>query len=122
MKLLWLKLQFSVKEKYDLYVVTLIGVINSYALSPSITNSLGITSLEDGPIEPSVVYKDPTAFINDFHASDFQRLMWTTSTKWIPAMLYKYLNIDPIFPHVLLIYAQTILILVDLILRLGFSN
>lgn len=111
-KLLWLKLQFSVKEKYDLYVVTLTGVINSYALSPSITNSLGITSLEDGPIEPSIVYKDPTVFTNDFHASDFQRLMWTTSTKWIPAILYKYLNIDPIFPHVLLIYAQTILMLV----------
>ena len=111
-KLLWLKIQFSVKEKYDLYVVTLTGVINSYALSPSITNSLGITSLEDGPIEPSIVYKDPTVFTNDFHASDFQRLMWTTSTKWIPAILYKYLNIDPIFPHVLLLYAQTILMLV----------
>jgi hypothetical protein len=106
------KLQFTIKEKYDLYAVTLIGIINSFALSPSITNSLGITSLEDGPIQPSIVYKDPTVFTNDFHASEFQRLMWTTSTKWIPAILYKYLNIDPIFPHVLLIYAQTILMLV----------
>ncbi len=106
------KLQFTIKEKYDLYVVTFIGIINSFALSPSITNSLGITSLEDGPIQPSIVYKDPTVFTNDFHASEFQRLMWTTSTKWIPAILYKYLNIDPIFPHVFLIYAQTILMLV----------
>jgi hypothetical protein len=106
------KLQFTVKVKYDLFVVTLIGIINSFALSPSITNSLGITSLEDGPIQPSIVYKDPTVFTNDFHASEFQRLMWTTSTKWIPAILYKYLNIDPIFPHVFLVYAQTILMLV----------
>lgn len=106
------KLQFTIKEKYDLYVVTLIGIINSFALSPSITNSLGITSLEDGPIQPSIVYQDPTVFTNDFRASEFQRLMWTTSTKWIPAILYKYLNIDPIFPHVFLIYAQTILMLV----------
>lgn len=106
------KLQFTIKEKYDLYAVILIGMINSFALSPSITNSLGITSLEDGPIQPSIVYKDPTVFTNDFHASEFQRLMWTTSTKWFPAILYKYLNIDPIFSHVLLIYAQTILMLV----------
>jgi hypothetical protein len=110
--LLWLKLQFTFKKKYDLYVVILIGIINSFVLSPSITNSLGITSLEDGSIQPSIVYNDPTIFINDFHASEFQRLMWTTSTKWIPAVLYKYLNIDPIFPHVLLMYAQTILMLV----------
>jgi len=107
-----LKFQFALKEKYDLYVVILVGIINSFVLSPSITNSLGITSLEDGPIQPSIVYKDPTIFTNDFHASEFQRLMWTTSTKWVPAILYKYLNIDPIFPHVLLMYAQTILMLV----------
>lgn len=111
-KSFWLKFQFASKEKYDLYVVILVGLINSFVLSPSITSSLGITSLEDGPIQPSIVYKDPTIFINDFHASEFQRLMWTTSTKWVPAILYKYLNIDPVFPHVLLMYTQTILILV----------
>jgi hypothetical protein len=111
-KSLWLKIEIAIRKKYDLYIIILIGMINSFVLSPSITNSLGITSLEDGPIQPSVVYKDPTVFTNDFHASEFQRLMWTTSTKWVPAILYKYLNIDPIFPHVFLVYAQTILMLV----------
>lgn len=89
-----------------------VGLINSFALSPSITSSLGITSLEDGPIQPAIVYKDPSVFLNDFHASEFQRLMWTTSTKWLPAVLYKYLNIDPIFFHVFFTYAQTVLMLI----------
>lgn len=106
------KLKILIQKKYDLYLVFLIGLINSFALSPSITSSLGITSLEDGPIQPAIVYKDPSIFLNDFHASEFQRLMWTTSTKWLPAVLYKYLNIDPIFFHVFFTYAQTVLMLI----------
>lgn len=106
------KLKILLQKKYDLYLVFLIGLINSFALSPSITSSLGITSLEDGPIQPAIVYKDPSIFLNDFHASEFQRLMWTTSTKWLPAVLYKYLNIDPIFFHVFFTYAQTVLMLI----------
>ena len=106
------KLKILIQKKYDLYLVFLIGLINSFALSPSITSSLGITSLEDGPIQPAIVYKDPSIFLNDFHASEFQRLMWTTSTKWLPALLYKYLNIDPIFFHVFFTYAQTVLMLI----------
>lgn len=106
------KLKILIQKKYDLYLVFLIGLINSFALTPSITSSLGITSLEDGPIQPAIVYKDPSIFLNDFHASEFQRLMWTTSTKWLPAVLYKYLNIDPIFFHVFFTYAQTVLMLI----------
>ena len=106
------KLKILLQKKYDLYLVFLIGLINSFALTPSITSSLGITSLEDGPIQPAIVYKDPSIFLNDFHASEFQRLMWTTSTKWLPAVLYKYLNIDPIFFHVFFTYAQTVLMLI----------
>ena len=106
------KLKIHIQKKYDLCLVFLIGLINSFALSPSITSSLGITSLEDGPIQPAIVYKDPSIFLNDFHASEFQRLMWTTSTKWLPAVLYKYLNIDPIIFHVFFTYAQTVLMLI----------
>jgi len=111
-KSLWLKIEIAIRKKYDLYIIILIGMINSFVLSPSITSSLGITSLEDGPIQPAIVHKDPAVFTNDFRASEFQRLMWTTSTKWVPATLYKYLNIDPIFPHVFLLYLQTVLMLV----------
>lgn len=106
------KLRILFQKKYDIYLVFLIGLINSFALSPSITSSLGITSLEDGPIQPAIVYKDPSIFLNDFRASEFQRLMWSTSTKWLPAVFYKYLNIDPIFFHVFFTYAQTVLILI----------
>ena len=105
------KLQQRLKEKYDLYILLIIGVINAYVLSPSIINSLGITSLEDGPIQPAVVYKNFEFFENDFHANEFQRLMWTTSTKWVPALLYKYVNLDPIFFHLFFTYSQTVLII-----------
>jgi hypothetical protein len=99
-------------RKLDLWIILTIGFINAFCLTPSITNSLGITSLEDGPIQPSLVFENPSAFINDFHASEFQRLMWTTSTKWLPALFYKYLSIDPVVFHVALTYSQTILMLV----------
>jgi len=99
-------------SKFDIWVILMIGFINAFCLSPSVTNSLGITSVEDGPIQPSLVFRNPSTFINDFHASEFQRLMWTSSTKWLPALSYKYLSIDPIVFHVFLTYSQTILLLV----------
>lgn len=107
-----LKIQKFLSKKYDLLIVAIIGGLNSFALMPSITSSLGITSLEDGPVQPSLVYKNPEFYTNDFRASEFQRLMWTTSTKWIPALMYKYLNVDPKFAHLFLTYSQTVLLLV----------
>lgn len=101
-----------ISKKLDFWIIFVLGIVNAFCLSPSITNSLGITSLEDGPVQPSLVYKDPSVFTNDFHASEFQRLMWTTSTKWVPALFYKYLSVDPVIFHVLLTYSQTILMLV----------
>ena len=102
----------QISKKLDLWLISAIGIVNAFCLTPSITNSLGITSLEDGPIQPSLVYQNPSVFTNDFHASEFQRLMWTSSTKWLPALFYKYLSVDPIVFHVLLTYSQTVLLLV----------
>lgn len=98
-------------KKLDFWIISAIGIVNAFCLTPSITNSLGITSLEDGPIQPSIVYENPSAFTNDFHASEFQRLMWTTSTKWLPALFHKYLSVDPTIFHVLFTYSQTVLLL-----------
>ena len=101
-----------ISKKLDFWIISTIGVVNAFCLTPSITNSMGITSLEDGPIQPSLVFENPSAFTNDFRASEFQRLMWTTSTKWLPAVFYKYLSIDPVVFHVFLTYAQTTLLLI----------
>ena len=101
-----------ISKKLDFWIISTFGVINAFCLTPSITNSLGITSLEDGPIQPSLVFENPSAFTNDFHASEFQRLMWTSSTKWLPAILYKYFSIDPTIFHVFMTYSQTVLLLV----------
>lgn len=101
-----------ISKRIDFWIISTVGVINAYCLTPSITNSLGITSLEDGPIQPSLVFENPSAFTNDFRASEFQRLMWTTSTKWLPAILYKYFSVDPTIFHVFMTYSQTVLMLV----------
>jgi hypothetical protein len=101
-----------ISKKLDFWIILTIGVVNAFCLTPSIKNSMGITSLEDGPIQPSLVFENPSAFTNDFRASEFQRLMWTTSTKWLPAVFYKYLSIDPVVFHILMTYVQTILLLI----------
>ena len=41
----------------DILKVFFLGCLNAYCLTPSITNSLGITSLDDGPIQPALAYK-----------------------------------------------------------------
>lgn len=105
---------FSRNYKYfDLYLILLIGFVNAYALMPNLNDSLAITSLEDGPIQPAIVYKNPSNFTNDFHAEEFQHIMWSTITKWLPALSYKYFNIDPIIFHVLYTYSQTVLLLLS---------
>ena len=112
MKVVPAKLKFDVPQKFDFWVIFFLGLVYSFLLAPSLNGSLGITSLEDGPIQPSLVFKSPQNFTNDFHASEFQRLMWTTSTKWLPALLFKYLNVDPIMFHVFFTYFQTVMILI----------
>lgn len=117
-KLLQSSLNFSIKAfhkippKLDVLIIFTLGVVNAFCLSPSITDSLGTTSLDDSPVQPALGIKYPQYFENDFLTKRYTVLMWTSSTKWIPALLYKYLSIDPVIFHVLFTYLQTILILV----------
>ncbi len=97
--------------KFDLLFIFVVGIVNAFCLSPSITNSLGTTSLDDSPVQPALGIKYPQYFENDFLTKRYTVLLWTSSTKWIPALLYKYLSIDPVFFHVLFTFLQTILIL-----------
>ena len=96
----------------DILKVFFLGCLNAYCLTPSITNSLGITSLDDGPIQPALAYKYPEYFETDANAVRYLLLMWTSSTKWFPAVAFKYLSIDPVFFHVIFTYMQTILLLI----------
>ena len=88
------------KFKYissDILKVFFLCCLNAYCLTPSITNSLRITSLDDGPIQPALAYKYPEYFETDANAVRYLLLMWTSSTKWFPAVAFKYLSIDPVF-------------------------
>ena len=96
----------------DIRRIFLLGCVNAYCLTPSVTNSLGITSLDDGPIQPSLAYKYPEYFQTDVNAVRYVLLMWTSSTKWIPAVAFKYFSIDPIYFHVFFTYMQTVLLLI----------
>jgi hypothetical protein len=96
----------------DILRVFLLGIVNAYCLTPSITNSLGITSLDDGPIQPSLAYKYPEYFQTDVNAVRYLLLMWTSSTKWIPAVAFKYFSIDAIYFHIFFTYMQTVLLLI----------
>jgi hypothetical protein len=103
---------YKIPPKLDVLIISALGVVNAFCLSPSITDSLGTTSLDDSPVQPALGIKYPQYFENDFLTKRYTVLMWTSSTKWIPALLYKYLSVDPVFFHVLFTYLQTILILV----------
>lgn len=102
------------RGKLDIVIVSLIGLIQGFCLIGSTTDSLGTTSLDDSPVLPSLTYKYPENFTNDLMSARFRYLMWTSSTKWLPALLYKYVNIDPVFFHMFFTYAQTVLILVGI--------
>ena len=84
-------------EKLDLFWVSVGGLCYSFALSPSRIESLALTSGDDGPIFPAVAFKNVDFFstIGISSISNQVVLMWTTSTKWIPALAYKFLGINP---------------------------
>ena len=103
---------YQIRPRFDLLIVFTLGALGSFALSPSLTDSLGTTSYDDGPVQPALAIKDPSNFEGDLLAKRYTVLMWTSSTKWIPALLYKYLSIDPVIFHFLFTQLQTILILV----------
>lgn len=96
----------------DILRVFILGIVNAFCLTPTTTNSLGITSLDDGPIQPSLAFKYPEYFQTDANAVRYVVLMWTSSTKWIPAVAFKYFSIDAIYFHIFFTYMQTILLLI----------
>jgi len=101
-------------EKLDFLWVAGVGLCFSFALSPSRIESMALTSSDDGPIFPAVVLKNADYF-SPFGISSISNqvtLMWTTSTKWIPALANKFLNINPELFHALFVYSQITLILV----------
>lgn len=91
----------------------------SFCLSPSRTTSLGITSGDDGPVLPSISYKYYDSIGSNVAAQDSLKMMWTTSTKWLPAILYKFFSLDPILFHFIMTHAQIILIVVG-VFRLAY--
>lgn len=89
-----------------------VGLFISFCLSPSRTISLGITSGDDGPVLPSISYKYFDLIGENVAAQDSLKMMWTTSTKWLPAICYKYFSIDPTIFHSVYTHAQITLIIV----------
>ena len=104
----------KLSPKYDLLIVSLIGLVFSFAMSPSRTESLALTSTDDGPILPAIALQDLSTY-PDMRISSPENsviLMWTTVTKWFPSIIYKYLGVDPGIFHTLFVYGQVTLILV----------
>ena len=95
----------------DVLVVFMIGVINAYCLMPTPNLSMSITASEEGPIEPSLAFKNPEYFKSDIFALDNKYMMWANSIKWFPALCYKFLNINPEIFHIGLTYSQTAFLL-----------
>jgi hypothetical protein len=99
--------------KLDYFLVLLIGLTFSAAMSPSRTESLALTSGDDGPIYPSTVLKNKDLYKN-FDILNLENslvLMWSTLTKWLPALAYKFLDINPGIFHTTFVYLQITLIL-----------
>jgi hypothetical protein len=114
-------------EKLDFLWVSVVGLWFSFAMSPSRIESLALTSGDDGPIFPAVAVKNIEFFSTTGISSISNQvvLMWTTSTKWIPALAYKFLGINPELFHTLFVYSQITLILVGtfrLSRSFGFSR
>jgi hypothetical protein len=114
-------------EKLDFLWVSVVGLWFSFALSPSRIESLALTSGDDGPIFPAVALKNVEFFSTTGISSISNQvaLMWTTSTKWIPALAFKFLGINPELFHTLFVYSQITLILLGtfrLSRSFGFSR
>lgn len=113
--------------KLDLLWVSVVGLFFSFALSPSRVESLALTSSDDGPIFPAVALKNADFFsmLAISSISNQVTLMWTTSTKWIPALAYQFLGVNPDLFHIFFVYSQITLILLGtfrLSQSFGFSR
>lgn len=107
------KLKWSLPAKLDFFLVSSAGILFSFAMSPSVVESFAITSGDDGPILPAEALKNEEVYskIGVSRISNELVLMWTTLTKWFPALSYKFFNIDPALFHILFVYSQITLIL-----------
>ena len=95
----------------NIFLFTL-GLFFSFCLSPSRTTSLGITSGDDGPVLSSISNRYFDLIGGNVAAQDSLKMMWTTSTKWLPAISYKYFSIDPSIFHFIFTHAQITLIII----------
>ncbi len=106
--------QLLLAPKLDLLIVSLIGLLFSFSMSPSQNASLGLTSTDDSPILPATALND-IANDSSFKISSPENsviLMWTTITKWLPAIMYRFLGIDPEIFHTVFVFSQITLILI----------
>jgi hypothetical protein len=101
--------RISQKTHFDTFLILIFSILYTKTFVTSLSLSLGLTSLEDGPIMPSLVYKNPEIYANDFRALEIQHLMWTSSTKWVPALLCKWTNLNPAIFHFSFVYLQSAL-------------
>ena len=107
------KLSLNLSPRWDFVFVSIIGIIFSFAMSPSRIESLALTSTDDSPIYPAVVLKNSEIYstIGISEINNSLVLMWTTLSKWFPALVYKYIGIDPGLFHTLFVYSQITFIL-----------
>ncbi len=86
-------IKISLKNQVALVTSVLIGVFYQYLSVLEINSSLALTSMDDGPVIPYLLTKRFDLFFEDYWSLSWWQLRWTSSSKWIPALL-GYLNID----------------------------
>ncbi len=86
-------IKISQKNQVALVISLLIGAFYQYLSVLEINSSLALTSMDDGPVIPYLLTKRFDLFFEDYWSQSWWQLRWTSSSKWIPALL-GYLSID----------------------------
>ncbi len=93
----------------DLVVIALIQAYLAYLYIGDITYQLAFITGDDGLVALSVAFKYPEYFAKDIYFSWSQTVGLSSILNLAPALLYKYLNIDPLYMHYAAVYFQLIL-------------
>ena len=75
----------------------------------NISSGISQASSDDGIISHAISFANPILFVNDIQANAFRIETPASLMNLIPAMAYRYLQIDPIFFWIFFLIVQTVL-------------
>lgn len=84
--------------------------VSTVLLSGDFQVRLANSGGDDGPVAYALFVKAPEHFVSDAWLQNWQHIAGGTMQNWLPALLFKYLNVPPAFSAIALVFLQSILL------------